>query len=279
MTRVGAHPEGSEPHNLPGVASPMSTDPTLRPRSRPLRAVFLDAGNTLIFADRLRILELYHAEGVASDEDRIVRAELQARAQLAARVEEGAVGTEPHLWREYFMTLFRLSGVPEEALAGVGRRLRETHERDHLWTHVDPGTGEALEALLDHGYRLAVISNADGRMEAVLKRTGLTRFLEFVMDSEVVGVAKPDPAIFRAGLERMGVPAEEALYVGDLFPVDVVGAWGAGMEAVLLDPSRALEYPVVSIPSVLELPTWLREGRSDEEVPTEATGGGEPAGG
>ncbi len=221
------------------------------------RAILLDAGNTLIFADRARILELYRAEGVESDESRVFRAELEARAELAARVEEGAVGTEPHLWRDYFVTLFRRSGVPEEALDAVGRRLRDAHHRDHLWTHVEPGTGAALEALLERGYRLAVISNADGRVEGVLERTGLRDYMEFVLDSAVVGVEKPDPRIFHEGLRRLGLVAEEALYVGDLYPVDVVGARNAGMDALLLDPSGVLAYPVPRIPSVRDLPGWL----------------------
>jgi FMN phosphatase YigB (HAD superfamily) len=76
------------------------------------RAILFDAGNTLVFADRARILELYRAEGVESDEERIFRAELKARAELASRVRDGIVGTEPHLWRAYFRTLFRESGVP-----------------------------------------------------------------------------------------------------------------------------------------------------------------------
>jgi HAD superfamily hydrolase (TIGR01509 family) len=227
------------------------------PRPDGIRAVLLDAGNTLVFADRKRILEMYRAEGVESDEDRIFRAELEARAQLATRVEAGAVGTEPHLWKEYFLTLFRGSGVPEEALEAVGRRLRDEHHRDHLWTHVEPGTPEALEALLGAGYRLAVISNADGRVEAVLESAGLTPYLEFVVDSGIVGFEKPDPRIFREGLRRLGLPASEALYVGDLYPVDVVGARGVGMDAVLLDPSGTLDYPVPRIPSILDLPGWL----------------------
>jgi len=200
---------------------------------------------------------MYRAEGVESDEDRLFRAELVARAQLAASVQDGIVGTEPHLWRDYFHTLFRESGVPDHAVDAVGERLRAAHMDDHMWTHVEPGTAEALEGLLDAGFRLAVISNADGRMEAALERVGLRRHLEFVVDSRVVGFDKPDPRIFRAGLERMGLPAEEALYVGDLYPVDVVGARGVGMQAVLLDPSGELTWPVPRIPSVLDLPAWL----------------------
>lgn len=224
--------------------------------SRP-RAILFDAGNTLVFAHRERLLDLYQAEGVASDEDRLVAAELKARAELASSVRDGLKGTEPELWRQYFITLFTESGVPEALLPAVGRRVQEVHAEEHLWNWAEPGTTDVLETLLDAGYRLGVISNADGRMEAVLEAAGLRPYLEFVVDSHKVGAEKPDPRIFHEGLRRMDVAAAEALYVGDLYPVDVVGARGVGMDALLLDPSGVLEWPAPRIPSVLELPTWL----------------------
>jgi len=57
-----------------------------------------------------------------------------------------------------------------------------------------------------------------------------------VIDSAVVGVEKPDPRIFRLALAQAGVPPSAAVYVGDLYSVDVVGARRAGLDAVLLDP-------------------------------------------
>ena len=77
---------------------------------------------------------------------------------------------------------------------------------------------------------MGVISNADGRMEDALEGRGLRGTVEFVIDSEVVGVEKPDSRIFEAGA-RLGPTAEACVYVGDLYPVDYVGAqsgWPAG---------------------------------------------------
>lgn len=221
------------------------------------RAVLFDAGNTLVFADRRRMAEIYTSAGVAWEADRFVSAELTAREELARRVSEGHVGTEPHLWRDYFITIFHLSGVPAEGMEEVGRLLREEHARDHLWTHVEAGTGDALESLASRGFRLGVISNADGRMEDVLVRTGLRELVEFVIDSEKVGMEKPDPRIFREGARRLDLPPQECLYVGDLYPVDVVGAWGADMAAVLLDPAGRLEFPVDRVRAVRDLPDYF----------------------
>jgi putative hydrolase of the HAD superfamily len=239
------------------ASTPLDSESSL-PSSRRPRAVLLDAGNTLVFADRRRMARIYGTVGVGWEDDRFVQAELAAREQLAHRVEAGHVGTEPHLWEEYFRTIFRLTGVPDAAVGEVGDKLRKEHDRDHLWTHVEVGTEAALKTLAREGYRLGVISNADGRMEEVLERTGLRVLVEFVLDSEVVGIEKPDPRIFREGARRMEVPPAECLYVGDLYPVDVVGARKAGMSAVLLDPAERLDFPVDRIPAVRDLPAYLR---------------------
>lgn len=225
----------------------------MRPRS-----ILFDAGNTLIFLDRTRLSRIYREEGVEWNETGYMEAEFQAREQLTRRVEDGNTGTEAHIWKEYFVTLFLGSGVPTDRLEAVGTRLREEHAAEHLWTQVTPGTHEALEELAKEGFRLGVISNADGRVEGVLEKVGLRSLVEFVVDSEVVGVEKPDPRIFHFGAERMGLPPADCLYVGDLYPVDVVGARRAGMSALLLDPSGRLDRPVERIPSVLELPAFLQ---------------------
>jgi putative hydrolase of the HAD superfamily len=171
---------------------------------RPVRAVLLDAGNTLVFVDRHRVLEIYRSHGVEADETVFLEAEFQAREVLIQRIGEGGTGTEAHVWRGYFETLFARSGVPAERMEQVGEALVRIHREEHLWTWVEPGTGEALESLRDAGYRLAVISNADGRIEGLLQSRGLREHFEFVIDSQVVGVEKPDPRIFGAAVERMG---------------------------------------------------------------------------
>jgi putative hydrolase of the HAD superfamily len=81
-----------------------------------------------------------------------------------------------------------------------------------------------------------VISNSNGSVGSVLEETGLTAHLDFVIDSGVVGVEKPDRRIFELALATAKVAAADAVYVGDLYSVDVIGARGAGLQAILLDP-------------------------------------------
>jgi putative hydrolase of the HAD superfamily len=222
------------------------------------QAVLFDAGNTLVFIDPEVVLPIFRTHGAVLRPETFWEAEFEARTALAERVLQGATGTEPELWHRYFVDLFRGCGVPENRLDRLGKVIRDVHRERHLWTHIDPRTRPALRRLRNAGYRLAVISNADGRIRQVMEEVGLTEFLEFVIDSEEEGVEKPHPRIFHLACDRLEVEPQACLYVGDLYPVDVLGARAAGLEAVLLDPLDRLDYPVDRIQDVAALPAFLR---------------------
>jgi putative hydrolase of the HAD superfamily len=211
-----------------------------------------------VFVDPRRLVPVLTAAGADAAERLYWDAEREARVALchALRVDGPS---EDLLWRDYFMTIFRGTGVPEERLAEVAGTVRDLHRVEHLWTHVPDGAAEAIARVRELGYRVAVVSNADGRVEALLEALGLARMVEFVIDSHAVGFAKPDPRIFRLGVERLGLTPSEGLYVGDLYAVDVVGARAAGLRPLLLDPfDRFAEWDDVErIPTVCELPRWL----------------------
>lgn len=84
-----------------------------------------------------------------------------------------------------------------------------------------------------------MISNSNGSVALALEGAGLAPHLDFVIDSTVVGIAKPDPRVFHLGLREASVAAGEAVYVGDSYFVDVLGARQVGMGAVLFDPGGA----------------------------------------
>ncbi len=137
----------------------------------------------------------------------------------------------------YLEALFVEAGVPSGRMGEVRDCLARLHGERHLWSGIANDTHDALARLRAAGLRLGVVSNSDGRVEEALAAAGLRRYFEVVIDSTLAGVEKPDPAIFRAALGALGVPPAQALYVGDLYEVDVIGAQAAGMPAVLLVPS------------------------------------------
>jgi len=101
---------------------------------------------------------------------------------------------------------------------------------------------------------IAVISNADGGIEDVLRRCGIADCFRTITDSGLVGYEKPHSEIFRQALKRMDARAEESLYVGDVYSVDYLGATGAGMRAVLMDVAGAYrDKGVARVESLEEL--------------------------
>jgi putative hydrolase of the HAD superfamily len=97
-----------------------------------------------------------------------------------------------------------------------------------------PEVPDVLARLRAGGARLAVVSNWDVSLHDVLERTGLRPLVDAVVISAELGVAKPDPAIFRAALDRLGAAPDGAVHVGDSLEHDVAGARAAGLEAVLV---------------------------------------------
>ena len=189
------------------------------------RFIFFDVGNTLLFPNRARMLAPVAAEKHPS---------LQAWQALERRTKQ-----------EFDQGLIS------------GNTLIANTQNSANWDQILPGTREALDRIAER-YAIAVISNADGRIDAVLDRCGICDCFASITDSGNVGHEKPHPAIFAAALQQMKADPAESLYVGDVYSVDYVGALNAGMDAVLFDVAGAYrggEFPRVE--SLAELEGWL----------------------
>ncbi|HET9184569.1 MAG TPA: HAD-IA family hydrolase [Solirubrobacterales bacterium] len=104
-----------------------------------------------------------------------------------------------------------------------------------------PGAEEALAGARERGLRLAVVSNWDVSLAGILRELELDRHLDAIVSSAEVGEAKPQPAVFRRALERLGLEPAAALHVGDSWDLDVAGARAAGLEPVLLAPGASAD--------------------------------------
>jgi putative hydrolase of the HAD superfamily len=199
-----------------------------------VKAVMFDAGGTLVHLDSIRICrQLENHLGVAADPDRFERAQSLAWTKIKHLIGDESA---ERLRREYYSTLLPDLGVPPESVPAAIDLVVELLAAEMLWSRTLESTASTLAALKDRGLILAVVSNSDGRVEAALKHVGLAQYFEFILDSFVVGVEKPDARIFELAVMRAGVAPKHAAYVGDLYSVDVVGARRAGMIPVLYDP-------------------------------------------
>jgi HAD superfamily hydrolase (TIGR01509 family) len=184
--------------------------------------------------------------------------ELASHAPEAARAMERA-GSDRERASAYLEALFLAAGVPPERLGEVRATLQTMHRELHLWCSVPADTRESLRQLHAAGFKLGVVSNSEGRVHEALDAAGLRSYFDIVVDSGLVGVEKPDPRIFRLALKQLGVAPDEALYIGDLYDVDVLGARAAGIEAVLLGP-RDPDRPCRTTDSIKDLADALLGG-------------------
>jgi putative hydrolase of the HAD superfamily len=211
------------------------------PDNRPA-AILFDAGGTLILQDPV---DMGTRLGLLIDPERAHRAHYQAMADYS----DLRLAGEDVDWDWWLERYFTLLGVADPHLAG-----EQTQRGYALWNHPLDGVADAVERLGNEGVRVAVVSNSDGSVRESLGRAGLLDLFEFVIDSHEVGVSKPDPGIFLAALERMGLDPEDAWYIGDSVFHDVNGARAAGLaDAILVDPYGLGPSDVTRVGSVAEL--------------------------
>ena len=174
------------------------------------------------------------------------------RAHYAAMAAKARARSAERDWSAYDLAYVRALGVHHEEEDEAAIVLGRTRSA-YLWRAPVPGAVEALRRLHEAGVPIGVVSNASGQIEATLRRALVCEVLRAegerpadanravpvacVIDSEIVGVAKPDPAIFAHGLAALGQhdPSRVA-YVGDSVTMDVEGAAAAGLRPVHLDP-------------------------------------------
>lgn len=217
------------------------------------RFIFFDVGNTLLFPNRTRMLAPLPADRHPTLErwqavERRTKQEFD-QGMIGGKVDHG------FWWTFHTYLLEGLNALDD----GVRNTLVENTQNSGNWDQILPGTRDALDRIR-RDYAIAVISNADGRIDAVLRRCGIFDCFESITDSGRVGNEKPHPAIFEAALQEMKAEAAESLYVGDVYSVDYVGARNAGMEAVLFDVAgayREREFPRVE--SLAGLENWLKQ--------------------
>jgi putative hydrolase of the HAD superfamily len=116
---------------------------------------------------------------------------------------------------------------------------------------------EVVRRLHQRGLRLALVANWDASLAALAESLGVGQFFATVISSQEAGVEKPDPAIFRLAVERLGLSgsSDGILYVGNEYRADVLGARAAGLTPVLID--RNGSYPGSDCLRFTSLEEWL----------------------
>ena len=200
-------------------------------------AVLLDAGGVLVLPDPTVLAPLLAPLGGSMD------LELHRRAHYAGMAEKSRAESLEGDWGHYDAVYVESVGVDADLRAHAAELLHHTRSA-LLWRWPIPESLAALSAMSASGVPMGVVSNASGQIEAVLRRCGICQTgaglgadVRVVVDSHVVGVAKPDPRIFDFAVGHFAeFERGRIAYVGDSVTMDIGASSAAGLHPVLLDP-------------------------------------------
>jgi putative hydrolase of the HAD superfamily len=224
-----------------------------------LRAVLLDAAGTLIHPREAvgesyaRIAREHGVDVPGWRVDDAFRRVLRAAPPMLAADDDG----ERAWWRDIVRATFRAADQMQHFadFDACFAALFGHFARSDAWRVADDAPA-ALETLRRAGRRVAVASNFDHRLPALLRGLGLDRDLDLVWLPRDAGFAKPDPRFFLAACERLGVAPAEAVAVGDDPELDLETARRAGLRAI----------DVASLASLGALPAQI-DALEREEMP------------
>lgn len=223
--------------------------------SAPTKAILFDFGGTLdadgvTWKERFR--GCYETESLELDDERFDRRFYDSDDPLVGALSP-TLGFDETVSR---LAINFEAGLDQPDPAR-GERVAARFTRDAR--AVIARNAETLSALGER-FRLGIVSNFYGNLHAVCADTGIDRYMSVIVDSQTVGVEKPDPRIFEIALEQLGLAAAECLYVGDSLRRDRAGARNAGMPFVWLAPpgdasaDEAIDHHVVAdVPTIAGL--------------------------
>jgi putative hydrolase of the HAD superfamily len=184
--------------------------------------------------------------------------EAHVRAHYRGMAVKSWAGSGETFWDEYNLAYCESIGVPEDEVQYAAHVLERTRSA-YLWRWPIVESVEALGRLAEAGIPMGVVSNASGQIEDMLLRSrvcqlgrGVHAEMRVIVDSHIVGVAKPDPRIFDFALSAFeGIHPSRIAFVGDSVTMDIGGGLAAGLHAILLDPYN--DHPEADFPRVRSL--------------------------
>lgn len=222
------------------------------------RAVLFDAGFTLLdLSETLpeRIGRIAGEHGLTVDREAVAAVQPLVMGYLAALPQPNDIyaneAAQREFWNGFYGIAFRHGGVDEVHLPTLLERMYRHNNSSAGW-QLYADSLPTLARLKAAGKIVGIISDwGIHLLEHVLIPLGVTAHCDFVIASAVVGLSKPSADIFHLALQRAGVRAEEAVYIGDNYVLDVLGARSAGIPGVLIDrhnafAGRQFDCPVVT---------------------------------
>jgi len=164
--------------------------------------------------------------------ERWVHAYWAQSPELIADVAEYGSG---RIWSRFLARLMAEVGRPHANDDEVGQFGERMRARFQPVSELTPGALDVLTSLHDQHVVMGVLSNREKPFTDELDRLGISHFFAFALSAGEIGVWKPRPEIFHVALKRIGVAPDQAVYIGDNYYADILGARNADLDAILVD--------------------------------------------
>ncbi len=204
----------------------------------PIKAVFFDIGDTLVFDDPplpVRLMSAAQSAGLTLDPARLPGAFRAAEAFAVRRYADGGIAWDaPGAGHETVHVLLGAMEMPPLTQT-QWTALASAFASASFTRYVPPEALSLLGELTNRGFLLGAISDWEDTLPEVLSDLRLIGYFDALSISAVVGVAKPNPLLFEDALAQIDLPPDACLHVGDWYELDIAGARAAGMNTLLFD--------------------------------------------
>ncbi len=213
-----------------------------------IKAVFFDYFNTLAYftpprettyadiANKLGVKVTPEAVDAALPEADMYWRQENFKSPIRERADKDKYPT----YTEYGLRILKNAhpaATPEQAL----QMLAEAFKKGFKFVAYEDSL-PALQAVKAKHLKAGLVSNIGQEIDSYCEELGFAPYLDFKVTSFEVGYDKPHPEIFELALQRAGVPADQAIYIGDQYDVDVLGARGVGITPILIDRKGKAGY-------------------------------------
>jgi len=219
------------------------------------KAIFFDFGDTIAstiptYPDRIRIALI--EAGNKFTEKQYFRAFQYADYIIFKDYIDDKTISSSIYQKKLISIILRELGInmePEEAWNHIRLNLSKSEYKRILL----PGAKKLLKDLNNSGFKLAVISNNDGKTEEKCEQVGIAEYFELIIDSTNVKIIKPDKNIFLLASRMLGIDTKDILHIGDLYGADIMGARNAGIDTIWINNKDGIDYEEIKVKQVKDL--------------------------
>lgn len=203
----------------------------MKNKSNVLNGILFDVYNTLVKRKKSDFSKLLELLPYQNDFSKDLQEKAIQEAKEFYRLNrhlKWALTNNLSFWIEYYKTLISVLKIPDENSA-IATQLANW-SREPTSFSITKNAFYVLNSLKKRGYKIGLLSNWDVSLSDFCNALGLSKMVDIILASDEIGIRKPAPEIFKVGCQRINIPPNQVLFVGDSFKKDMEGASNIGMK-------------------------------------------------